>query len=94
MSKEEIYEVSQNEKCVKVSRHNLPEVIAKKLCGGTTVAATMLLANLFVCIIFYRFYLKLIEIYFYKVNVKDCEKKLLQVLQNITFLFLLCAYSS
>ncbi len=44
LSETEIHELASLDSVVKVSRRDLPWVAAKKLNGGTTVAATMLLA--------------------------------------------------
>lgn len=46
MSPEEIEEFGKRKGVVKVSRRDLPIVFSKKLWGATTVAATMILANL------------------------------------------------
>ena len=46
LSKQELEQFAQNSAPVKVSRRDLPVVIAKKQSGGTTVAATMICARL------------------------------------------------
>lgn len=46
MSEEEINQFGQRKDIVKVSRRDLPVVFAKKMWGATTVAATMILANM------------------------------------------------
>jgi pseudouridine-5'-phosphate glycosidase len=45
MTADEIAELSREDRIVKVSRRDLPIAAAKKLNGGTTVAATAFLAN-------------------------------------------------
>jgi len=45
LSKEEIEDLGSRKACRKCSRRDLPIVYANKECGGTTVAATMLLAE-------------------------------------------------
>ncbi len=46
LSKQELEQFAQNSAPVKVSRRDLPVVLAKKQSGGTTVAATMICARL------------------------------------------------
>ena len=46
LSKQELEQFAQNSVSVKVSRRDLPVVLAKKQSGGTTVAATMICARL------------------------------------------------
>ena len=46
LSKQELEQFAQNSAPVKVSRRDLPVVLAKKQSGGTTVAATMICAKL------------------------------------------------
>ena len=46
LSKQELEQFAQNSDPVKVSRRDLPVVLAKKQSGGTTVAATMICARL------------------------------------------------
>ena len=46
MSEEEIEEFGKRKGIAKVSRRDLPIVVAKKLWGATTVATTMILANM------------------------------------------------
>jgi len=46
LSKQELEQFAQNNAPVKVSRRDLPVVLAKKQSGGTTVAATMICARL------------------------------------------------
>ena len=46
LTKEEIEALGQNHSAIKVSRKDIPYCIAKGLTGSTTVAATMILANL------------------------------------------------
>ena len=46
LSKDEIEALGQNHSAIKVSRKDLPYCIAEGLTGSTTVAATMILANL------------------------------------------------
>ena len=46
MSKDQIQELAEeSSQAVKISRRDLPYVLAKKMSGGTTVAATMMLAH-------------------------------------------------
>jgi len=46
MSEEEIVGLAKKEGVVKASRRDIPVILAKKLSGATTVAGTMLIANL------------------------------------------------
>ncbi|WIF95334.1 pseudouridine-5'-phosphate glycosidase [Caminicella sporogenes] len=46
LKREEIEYLAKNKNVVKASRRDIPFVIAKKLDGATTVAATMIIANL------------------------------------------------
>ncbi|GIT63144.1 MAG: hypothetical protein Ct9H300mP21_06900 [Pseudomonadota bacterium] len=46
MSRQELQQFAQNSDPVKVSRRDLPEVLSQKLSGGTTVAATMICAQI------------------------------------------------
>lgn len=46
LSKDEIEYLGKGENIIKTSRRDLPFIIAKKLDGATTVASTMILANL------------------------------------------------
>lgn len=46
LSKEEIEYLGKNEKVVKTSRRDIPFIIAKGLDGATTVASTMIIADL------------------------------------------------
>lgn len=46
LTKEEIEALGQNHSAIKVSRRDIPYCIANGLTGSTTVAATMILANL------------------------------------------------
>lgn len=46
LTADEIDRLGQAESVTKVSRRDLPYVVAKKLTGGTTVAATMILAEM------------------------------------------------
>ncbi|MBC8259569.1 MAG: pseudouridine-5'-phosphate glycosidase [SAR324 cluster bacterium] len=46
LSRQELEQFAQNKSQVKVSRRDLPVVISQKLSGGTTVAATMICAQL------------------------------------------------
>lgn len=45
LSEEEIYHLARAEGVIKVSRRDFPYVIAKKMDGATTVAATMIIAE-------------------------------------------------
>ena len=50
MTKDDIHELAQEtenpgHKLVKVSRRDLPYVLSNKMSGGTTVAATMMIAH-------------------------------------------------
>ena len=40
------FDLLVSKKCIKISRRDIPAAVAKKLSGGTTVAATMIMANL------------------------------------------------
>ncbi|MDD4584952.1 MAG: pseudouridine-5'-phosphate glycosidase, partial [Bacilli bacterium] len=46
LSRQEIEEFGKRKDIVKVSRRDLPVIIAKKKWGATTVASTMIIANL------------------------------------------------
>ena len=46
MSRQELQQFAQNSDPVKVSRRDLPVVLSQKLSGGTTVAATMICAQI------------------------------------------------
>lgn len=46
MNKEEIEYIAADKTCVKVSRRDIPVVVAKGLNGGTTVATTMIVSEL------------------------------------------------
>jgi len=46
LSRQELQQFAQNSDPVKVSRRDLPVVLSKKLSGGTTVAATMICAQI------------------------------------------------
>jgi len=46
LTAEELNSFAQNKKAVKVSRRDIACVVAKKLSGGTTVAATMIVAEM------------------------------------------------
>ncbi len=46
LSREEVEELAKSDNVVKVSRRDIPFVVAKGLNGATTVAATMIIANL------------------------------------------------
>ena len=46
LSRQELQQFAQNSDLVKVSRRDLPIVLSKKLSGGTTVAATLICAQI------------------------------------------------
>ena len=46
LSRQELQQFAQNSDLVKVSRRDLPVVLSQKLSGGTTVAATMICAQI------------------------------------------------
>lgn len=46
LSKDQLLKLAKNKNSKKVSRRDLPIIMEEKLCGGTTVSATMIIASL------------------------------------------------